>query len=53
MARIKAATPEEIERIKDHFEKQGYGRIDDHTASYQREILIKIREGTLGDTKTN
>jgi hypothetical protein len=53
MARHKPATSEEIELIKDHFEKRGYGRIPTDTAKVQVEILKMIREKNNGDAKTN
>ena len=53
MARHKPPTPEEIELIKDHFEKRGYGRIPTDTAKVQVEILKIIREQNNGNAEKN
>lgn len=53
MPRIKPPTAEEIELIKDHFEKRGYGRIPTETAKIQVEILKMIREEKDGNAEKN
>lgn len=53
MAKWKPPTAEEIELVKDHFEKRGYGRIPTETARIQVEIIKMIREKNNGDSKAN
>lgn len=38
-------TREELERVKDHFEAQGYGRVSDETAAAQSGVIRMIRRG--------
>lgn len=47
MPRDKKATPEEVEKIKAHYERRGYGTISEATAREQIYILRHIRAGTL------
>ena len=49
MLRQEPATEKEIEAIKDHFEKRGYGRISDFTARAQTDLLRYMRENTNGE----
>ena len=43
MPKIKPPTPEELEQIKQHFARRGYGMMSDFTAAKQTDLLRIIR----------